>query len=239
MRVAMIAAAFGAACLVAPAQADPIGPETIVQGDTPSADRGFEYFDGSLGTLEAVRLDITPDFFRWFQIIVPGRADTVSVSWDAGHEQFCSYGACTNLIASGSTNLDLTYSDDLFGGSSYAYISVSFSGSTISAALDPADFVNPPFINSRMFLTHAGPGLGDYDQSLSDIFHIDGEGYARNATGSFGCISSIDGCDYSDFLLTYIYAPGGVPEPATWAMMVMGFGAMGTAMRRRVRVGFA
>ena len=27
--------------------------------------------------------------------------------------------------------------------------------------------------------------------------------------------------------------PGGVPEPATWTMMIMGFGAMGAALRRR------
>jgi hypothetical protein len=34
--------------------------------------------------------------------------------------------------------------------------------------------------------------------------------------------------------------PGPVPEPATWAMMVIGFGAVGAAMRRRsVRVRFA
>ncbi len=28
-------------------------------------------------------------------------------------------------------------------------------------------------------------------------------------------------------------APGGVPEPATWALMIMGFGSLGAAMRRR------
>jgi hypothetical protein len=30
--------------------------------------------------------------------------------------------------------------------------------------------------------------------------------------------------------------PGAVPEPATWAMMLVGFGVVGGAMRRRVRV---
>jgi hypothetical protein len=30
--------------------------------------------------------------------------------------------------------------------------------------------------------------------------------------------------------------PGGVPEPATWAMMLMGFGAAGYALRRRRKV---
>ena len=36
-------------------------------------------------------------------------------------------------------------------------------------------------------------------------------------------------------------APGAVPEPATWAMMIIGFGAIGGALRRRqaVRVRYA
>jgi hypothetical protein len=28
-------------------------------------------------------------------------------------------------------------------------------------------------------------------------------------------------------------APGGVPEPATWAMLMVGFAALGVALRRR------
>jgi hypothetical protein len=49
-----------------------------------------------------------------------------------------------------------------------------------------------------------------------------------------------DGATYLNLLnnhLTVSYAAEGethgVPEPASWAMMVLGFGAMGTAMRRR------
>lgn len=38
-----------------------------------------------------------------------------------------------------------------------------------------------------------------------------------------------------DVSVTLSSAPGGVPEPATWAMMVGGFGLMGAAMRRRRR----
>jgi hypothetical protein len=33
--------------------------------------------------------------------------------------------------------------------------------------------------------------------------------------------------------------PAAVPEPATWAMMILGFGATGWALRRRARFGAA
>ena len=35
---------------------------------------------------------------------------------------------------------------------------------------------------------------------------------------------------------TFLTAPGAVPEPATWAMMIAGFGIAGAAMRRRIRL---
>ena len=34
-------------------------------------------------------------------------------------------------------------------------------------------------------------------------------------------------------------AVGAVPEPATWAMMIAGFGLAGVAVRRRSRIAFA
>ena len=50
------------------------------------------------------------------------------------------------------------------------------------------------------------------------------------------CGPNCDGGDFSGSL-TALQA---VPEPATWAMMVLGFGAMGAALRRRrARVRFA
>lgn len=38
--------------------------------------------------------------------------------------------------------------------------------------------------------------------------------------------------DYDDFIIKAVVSPG-VPEPATWAMMLLGFGGIGFAMRRR------
>ena len=42
------------------------------------------------------------------------------------------------------------------------------------------------------------------------------------------------GAGFADFRqLRLTLGPGAVPEPATWAMMLLGFGAIGVAMRRR------
>jgi hypothetical protein len=41
---------------------------------------------------------------------------------------------------------------------------------------------------------------------------------------------------FQQITITRLDAPlPGVPEPATWAMMLLGLGALGVAMRRRTR----
>lgn len=49
-------------------------------------------------------------------------------------------------------------------------------------------------------------------------------------------------CDYYNFEFdagepgNYVLSLASVPEPATWALMIFGMGAVGAAMRRRIRV---
>lgn len=43
--------------------------------------------------------------------------------------------------------------------------------------------------------------------------------------------TSRSGCGLQE--IAFAEAPAGVPEPATWAMMILGFGAAGTVLRRR------
>jgi hypothetical protein len=62
---------------------------------------------------------------------------------------------------------------------------------------------------------------------------VEGE---RILSASFTNLPAINAFETANF------AVGAVPEPATWAMMLLGFGAVGYSMRRRkatVQLGYA
>ena len=50
-----------------------------------------------------------------------------------------------------------------------------------------------------------------------------------------GTLVSTTGGAFQDFKQLRVVAAGAVPEPATWAMMLLGFGAMGASLRRSRR----
>jgi hypothetical protein len=69
-----------------------------------------------------------------------------------------------------------------------------------------------------------------------------GTGRFLNASGTIDGIGTLDfrsGPARADLVLNGTLALPAVPEPASWAMMVGGFGVMGGMMRRRVRAGAA
>lgn len=87
----------------------------------------------------------------------------------------------------------------------------------------------------RVLTTEFGTnGLVQGETSATYIFRTNATSF--NTNGTFGIIdgSTISGLTYQPTGLAAI------PEPATWAMMIIGFGAIGGAMRRsRTRVNFA
>lgn len=69
-------------------------------------------------------------------------------------------------------------------------------------------------------------------------------GTARSANGSgFAFADNINANGIGRFGPNFQFAIGAVPEPATWAFMILGFGAIGGAMRRQrkanVKVSYA
>lgn len=81
-------------------------------------------------------------------------------------------------------------------------------------------------------------GLGKYDSAIT-VAGL-GAGVYRSADGTFTKVLNSTPGQSVYFQADYTIdiepaAPGAVPEPASWAMMVGGFGLVGTAMRRSRR----
>ncbi|MBN8815590.1 MAG: PEPxxWA-CTERM sorting domain-containing protein [Sphingomonas sp.] len=63
---------------------------------------------------------------------------------------------------------------------------------------------------------------------------------ATSALTTFSISNGDPSSDYSNAIDNVVLQlsarqPGGVPEPATWATIIMGFGVIGGALRRRQR----
>lgn len=79
-----------------------------------------------------------------------------------------------------------------------------------------SNFVNFRFFNGLM------PGQSSYFMFLD----TNATNYSRSAALDLTSGGSISG-------MISTFAPGGVPEPTTWAMMILGFGGIASVMRRR------
>ena len=112
--------------------------------------------------------------------------------------------------------------------------------------------------------TDGGPGIGNLASNSASIaaYNTNGDlieviqfnnngnyiGYAPGTYGFLRATADIARIDFNNAFmgardLLYIgpafATPGAVPEPASWAMLIMGFGLMGYAIRRRPKVQFA
>ena len=86
-----------------------------------------------------------------------------------------------------------------------------------------------PLLNALAYDDDSGPGS---DSSITALGLLAGVSY-------FAVTSGFANTDFGRFTLTIdgpgniIGAGGGVPEPATWAMLIFGFAGIGAALRRR------
>ncbi len=118
-----------------------------------------------------------------------------------------------------------------------------------------------PLIGALQTQFNAGPTVGNADGGNCYPFLCNDSGvsvgptfdyfeiYNKNAFGGPLAISSISffqwpfyGSDTvlnGNYDITFSTLGGGVPEPASWALMLVGFGGLGAAMRRRRAVALA
>jgi hypothetical protein len=138
------------------------------------------------------------------------------------------------IFGSGTSLVTLASS---FSDRAYGYFQVSASGAA-TVSLAPSGFID----QHRLF---DGSDTGYYDTTGADttimatganrFLHLTGACYLSENTP---IRSGEDFCGNAAYRLTYDYTPlalGGVPEPATWAMMILGMGAVGFSMRSAKR----
>jgi hypothetical protein len=173
--------------------------------------------------------------------------DTATLNWP-GDATFTSIPAPGNV--NGSPSVDLVGASDGFGSLAYSGNSVDLDGST-GTGFSPAGEIQ----------SVASLGTGTYTVSFELAGNMRGAP-AQNLTVSVGGQSqtfSVPASDgYSLKTLTFSNASGqvsftddgpatqqgmlldnivvsSVPEPATWEVMLMGFGGLGAAMRNKRR----
>jgi hypothetical protein len=211
---------------------------TIVQFDSEAFYKdGFQGFDTRLGQLNNVTLDITINKSRVWQIDSAVPAGTLkTVDW-AVDGLWTISGAYLQqaetlyvpITGQGTSQVTLGRT---FGDRAYGYFEVfAFGAATLN--LDPSGFVGQRyFFNGFDTGYHDATGADTMLTSVGDnrFLHLPGSCYIQ---GGVAVGSAEDLCGNAAYRLTYDYTPSGsVPEPATWAMMILGMGVVGYAMRR-------
>jgi len=158
----------------------------------------------------------------------------------AGAQGFGALGTAANTVrtynvGAGSTITGISYNVNITarGGSYLSEAALLFSGSNANG--DGVAFT-PGFED-------ANPGTATYTGSadLVDLglsFVVGADGLLRLEYYETFTDGLLPDSIWNSGTLTFTYTPtatGAVPEPATWAMMLMGFGMAGYGLRRRAR----
>lgn len=232
-----------AAFFVAPAEArrtaidfsDPDNPQTL-QLD------GYCDLDGLDCQPQALGYTIDFGFGAVSEFIVYGNGMISFGPTPVGYQDttnLADYGA--TVIASGLDNsLVAKNPQDLSQGSAYSLVG---GASFVGTPGNPSQSLQAIFyrcytpqncyndIAGSFILTPVADGLEVYApaQTGSSIY-----GYALPDGSGFTKTSNLNGDRFViPARITSLSVPGGVPEPAMWAMMIGGFGMVGAATRRR------
>ncbi len=168
---------------------------------------------------------------------VPATAATVTF----GEVAIANQTAVTNQYQSyGFTGSNLYY---------YVDSRDTFDGKGVSGTANPSDFnfLTPISNLSIDYVTLGTLGSASLSvfsgSTLLSSFAITGTSGNVNASRTISgsgitklSFTSANPGYFTISTLRFTQSSGAVPEPATWAMMLIGFGAAGYAMRRRTRV---
>jgi len=143
----------------------------------------------------------------------PGPSDKGALFW-------LSDGPIMNVAAGFDTGFSFNYSDPFVpGGFVSVYDGLNGTGTllaTMALGLTPSTACDPSFSGGANYCPFIGTGLGFAGIGKSVVF---------GGTADF--------IVYDDITFGAT-TPGGAPEPAAWALMILGFGLAGSALRRRL-----
>lgn len=233
MRFACLGMAAAALATAVPANA-----AVIVQTDNELIYRGFDAFDARLGILNKVTLSTTVYKSRaWLARLDDGVGQTFAIDWSvAGKWSMSAPGTNVVIDLVGAGTSEVTLAQGPIAGSGYRFFETSPLNGAGTFELDPTFFTA-----GRIYLNGRDPG---FQSNAGDTSFVGPVGMTfQNVPGSCYVFDGRPGFEQADDLcgsvshtLTYDYTPAGaVPEPATWLTMVLGFGMIGAAMRRRPR----
>lgn len=169
-----------------------------------------------------------------YSAVLPGNLSGYDAVFHIG--QFLSSTAPLSTYVSNGGNLYLSLGGGYFGGAAAEANFWNPFLANYGLVAGSTWFTDPTFVNATVTTGPTGVTnlLWGYGQSIDAIANTNGVSYVR---GSFATgLTNVGLIGTSRQLVV----PNGVPEPAAWAMMIAGFGFVGSSMRRRnLRVSYA
>lgn len=216
---------------------------SVTYADTDYHHFGIPKFDGNWGVLQSATLSVTAYKERTFDVFAGSNVQSLEVKWliEGSYRtdlppELSSGGSRTLVMplgGAGSTSIAM-YPWGPNSERSYGRLNAAIFGS-MSYELDlnglTGSGFNPGSFQIYGFDTGYSSG-GDATvtgQGLTSFRQLPG-------TCGLGGLTGEDFCGNVIWRVTYNYiAYPGVPEPTTWAMLILGFGMVGGAMRRKLQ----
>ena len=159
-------------------------------------------------------------------IAAAGLASMVSTSALAQSFSY-NYAAVTGTGTAGSFTID---------GTSGAYSLTAFNGTVGGASYTLSSVGAGNISNGKVRIGGLLNGVGNVIGGTNDFFSLSftPDTVPLTTTFFYGTVGTIG---FSNTAVDFIpVVAAGVPEPATWGMMILGFGLVGTALRLRRKV---
>ncbi len=173
--------------------------------------------------------------------ILTAAASVAALSLSAMPSQAAVY--LFNYVSSGGNPFaasgSFTTSDVLNGAGAYDVLSISgnVDGDLITSLIGNPAQPNPSLSADGLFIYDNNYFPGPQHVSNPGLFFASAAGYeynlfSDNAT-TYELYRATPGVGYVNNSIGTLTVSSAIPEPATWALMITGFGMMGLALRRR------